>query len=59
MRESGFYPPGAEFDPRAPWNQKTIMCDFCQGTGETSDCKEIINKHYICTHCLGTGELDV
>lgn len=19
--ESGFYPPGAEFDPRAPWNQ--------------------------------------
>lgn len=21
MRESGYYPPGAEFDPRAPWNQ--------------------------------------
>ena len=20
MMESGFYPPGAEFDPRAPWN---------------------------------------
>ncbi len=21
-RESGFYPPGAEFDPRAPYNQE-------------------------------------
>ena len=21
MRESGYYPPGAEFDPRAPYNQ--------------------------------------
>ena len=21
MRESGYYPPGAEFDPMAPWNQ--------------------------------------
>lgn len=23
MRESGYYPPGAEFDPDAPWNQST------------------------------------
>ena len=22
MTESGYYPPGAEYDPRAPWNQK-------------------------------------
>jgi hypothetical protein len=22
MRESGYYPPGAEFDPNAPWNQE-------------------------------------
>ena len=22
MRESGYYPPGAEYDPRAPWNQE-------------------------------------
>ena len=21
LKESGYYPPGAEFDPRAPWNQ--------------------------------------
>lgn len=22
MRESGWYPPGAEFDPSAPWNER-------------------------------------
>lgn len=24
MRESGYYPPGAEFDPNAPWNQSDV-----------------------------------
>ena len=24
MRESGYYPPGAEFDPDAPWNDPVI-----------------------------------
>lgn len=24
MKESGYYPPGAEFDPRAPWNEQEI-----------------------------------
>lgn len=24
MRESGYYPPGAEFDPNAPWNEPVI-----------------------------------
>lgn len=24
MRESGYYPPGAEFDPNAPWNEEEI-----------------------------------
>ena len=24
MIESGYYPPGAEFDPNAPWNQKEL-----------------------------------
>lgn len=24
MRESGYYPPGAEFDPRAPYNQPDL-----------------------------------
>lgn len=24
MTESGYYPPGAEFDPKAPWNEERI-----------------------------------
>lgn len=24
MMESGYYPPGAEFDPNAPWNQANL-----------------------------------
>lgn len=24
MRESGYYPPGAEFDPSAPWNEVSV-----------------------------------
>lgn len=30
--ESGYYPPGAEFDPRAPWNEKDPpmwSCGYC------------------------------
>lgn len=36
MYESGYYPPGAEHDPRAPWNQKEphyIKCEACNGKG--------------------------
>lgn len=36
MYESGYYPAGAEFDPRAPWNQEDpvmVECDDCDGTG--------------------------
>lgn len=36
QRESGYYPAGAEFDPRAPWNQSDPVmeqCDVCCGTG--------------------------
>ena len=24
MRESGYYPPGSEFDPGAPWNEQEV-----------------------------------
>lgn len=27
MRQSGYYPPGAEFDPRAPWNEDSGGCE--------------------------------
>ena len=25
MKESGYYPAGAEFDPRAPWNEVELL----------------------------------
>ena len=36
MFESGYYPPGAEHDPRAPWNEKEpnmVKCEACNGKG--------------------------
>ena len=36
MFESGYYPPGAEHDPRAPWNEKEphrVKCEACDGNG--------------------------
>lgn len=48
MRESGYYPPGAEFDPSAPYNDEGIECSVCNGTGEDEDYSE-------CTNCNGTG----
>lgn len=37
MTESGYYPPGAEFDPRAPWNEREptmVECTACNGKGK-------------------------
>lgn len=36
MYESGYYPPGAEHDPRAPWNcpeHHIAKCEACNGKG--------------------------
>ncbi len=46
-RESGYYPPGAEFDPRDPWNQKD--CDNCGDTGKDEDGDD-------CVECQEGGE---
>jgi hypothetical protein len=54
MRESGYYPPGAEFDPRAPWNQvepPEIDCAECNGTGKVSGCCQDIVIDKICQCC--------
>lgn len=52
MRESGYYPPGAEFDPRAPWNQiEAEICADCEGTGEEKNGEK-------CWTCQGTGYVD-
>jgi photosystem II stability/assembly factor-like uncharacterized protein len=52
MRESGYYPPGAEFDPRAPWNEvepEEIECFDCSGSGQDPD------EGGICLACQGEG----
>ena len=36
MYESGYYPAGAEYDPRAPWNEREptmVTCTACDGQG--------------------------
>lgn len=36
MYESGYYPAGAESDPRAPWNEREptmVECAACGGKG--------------------------
>ena len=36
MCESGYYPLGAEHDPRAPWNEiepRYVKCEACNGKG--------------------------
>lgn len=45
-------PPGADKDPRAPYNRKVevVDCDACEGTGENED-------YSVCTYCNGIGEL--
>lgn len=55
------YPPGAENDPNAPYNQREpIDCSECNGTGTKFDpdaeCPE--DREYRCDTCDGTGEVD-
>lgn len=49
-RESGYYPHGAEFDPRAPWNEVEIDDEPChcgndKGLGE-DQCGECDDADY-------------
>ena len=58
MRESGWYPPGAEHDPRAPWNQPDpIECPRCGGTGTEVDltAEDPDDREFPCWYCEGTG----
>ena len=38
-RESGHYPPGAEFDPNAPWNQEDERCEDCEKYLDECECE--------------------
>lgn len=55
--ESGGYPPGAEFDPRAPYNEKTPPMWECRYCGEEQE--EVEGEHFhgvggndVCRACL-------
>ena len=42
INESGYYPPGAEFDPRAPWNETDeegydYSDDYCDECGQLNE----------------------
>ncbi len=53
-RESGYYAPGTEHDPNAPWNQadpEMMTCTCCEGTGVDEVGEE-------CVCCDGTGEVE-
>ena len=64
MYESGYYPPGAEYDPRAPWNEKEpnmVKCEACNGKGYHWYAYNIeTDKETECTeeawHCRGEKE---
>lgn len=47
MHESGIYPPGAEFDRRAPWRNPTTEID--EDTGEERCANP--SRHCRCTEC--------
>ncbi len=61
MSESGFYAPGTESDPHAPWNQpEPVECPRCGGTGRelyTYD-GEPPEDAEDCTQCEGEGVVD-
>lgn len=49
MIESGYYPPGAEFDPRAPWNEPAIpeeSFDVCISQTLSKSTKVITDDYY-------------
>ncbi len=70
MYESGYYPAGAEFDPRAPWNEREptmVECAACGGKGyhctpttlRQTTKQNVPKKHgKICEVCDGEGEVE-
>lgn len=58
------YPPGAEHDPRAPWNQrdypdfKKIRLHICAQCGHGDDEPIEINDEDICEECFEKNQED-
>lgn len=47
-RESGYYPPGAEFDPNAPWNEKELPLEMVSCTISSSLSKNVDVETSVC-----------
>ena len=46
------YPPGAEHDPHAPWNQDHMAeCEWCGERIDLSDSEETTNGTVLCQSC--------
>jgi hypothetical protein len=55
------YPPGAENDPNAPYNQPDpVPCKRCKGTGKLTDpdAEDPEDREFKCDGCEGAGEVD-
>lgn len=57
MTESGYYPPGAEFAPRAPYNQPleedykfAVKCDFYNEDGDFIETDTVYVTLSLCYH---------
>ena len=60
-RESGHYPPGAEFDPAAPWNEPEPR-GTCAGCGEGFNLDDLQEQRagyelYLCYECTNDRDL--
>lgn len=52
--ESGYYPPGSEFDPSAPWNEVEVVEHFLC---DVYDCyAEVENEGDVCPKCKAESE---
>ena len=54
-----WYPPGAKYDPKAPYNQKdpdVIECEECDGKGIVADSDEMCEVP--CEECDGNGTIE-
>ena len=67
MYESGYYPAGAEYDPRAPWNEREptyVECAAYNLLPEDEDEAVARGQHYCkgemetCEVCGGEGEVE-
>lgn len=61
MNESGYYPSGAEFDPKAPWNEREIperQFDVCISQTLSKSTSVTTKDYALDGMCINTSETD-